>query len=296
MGNHGFLYQKYETKSKLQSFLNKELKNQEKLFTELDFLKINVSTWNLAGSIPVNDTDISKWLFPFEQNYLPDMFVIGFQEIVPLTAKNIMQNKNLNQVAYWEKTIQQCLDENTKFFQDTEHYVRVADEKLVGVHIALYIKKCLRRHLKDIAVSKIKLGLGSIGNKGSCAVRFRYKDSTLAFACCHLESGHSIEVEKLRRNQLEQVIRTSFINERGTNMFKYSWRYHDIKVIFGDLNFRLSQDVTSETALKCLELGDFQKLQAFDEFVKFRGLNRKKKGLLGTYTEGTITFPPTYKY
>jgi|TARA_B110000285_G_C15108387_1_gene609457 hypothetical protein len=60
----------------------------------LDFLKINVASWNLGGVKPLEDIDISKWLFPFDQNYLPDLFIIGFQEIIPLTAKNVVQNKN----------------------------------------------------------------------------------------------------------------------------------------------------------------------------------------------------------
>ena len=37
---------------------------------------------------------------------------------------------------------------------------------------------------------------------------------------------------------MEQIIKTAYINERGTNMLQYNWQSHDIKVIFGDLNFR----------------------------------------------------------
>lgn len=75
----------------MQVFINRELLKQESLFTSLDFLKINVSSWNLGGVIPLKRTDITKWLLPFDTNYQPDMFVVGFQEIVPLTAKNVMQ-------------------------------------------------------------------------------------------------------------------------------------------------------------------------------------------------------------
>lgn len=74
--------------------INRELFKQEGLFTSLDFLKINVSSWNLGGVVPMDDVDLTKWLFPFGQSYQPDMFVVGFQEIVPLTAKNIVQNNN----------------------------------------------------------------------------------------------------------------------------------------------------------------------------------------------------------
>jgi len=60
-----------------------------------------VSSWNLGGVKPLEKIDISKWLFPFDDDYIPDMFVIGMQEIVPLTAMNVVANKNTSQVEYW---------------------------------------------------------------------------------------------------------------------------------------------------------------------------------------------------
>ena len=71
--------------------INKELDRWEGLYTSLDFLKINVSSWNMGGVIPMGEElDLKKWLFPFDLGYQPDMFVIGFQEVVPLTAQNIV--------------------------------------------------------------------------------------------------------------------------------------------------------------------------------------------------------------
>jgi hypothetical protein len=53
----------------MQIFINKELVKQESIFTSLDFLKINVNTWNLGGVTPLEDTEITKWLLPFDQSY-----------------------------------------------------------------------------------------------------------------------------------------------------------------------------------------------------------------------------------
>ena len=33
------------------------------------------------------------------------------------------------------------------------------------------------------------MGKGGLGNKGACCISFTYKNSSLAFACCHLMSG-----------------------------------------------------------------------------------------------------------
>ena len=95
-----------------------------------------------------------------------------------------------------------------------------------------------------MATSVIKLGIGdTFGNKGSCSIRLKYKESTLAFACCHLESGRKEKMQEIRKGQIESVIKNSFIKERGTNMQKYDWQSHDIKMIFGDLNFRSTLDL-----------------------------------------------------
>ena len=163
-------------------------------------------------------TNITKWLLPFDTNYQPDMFVVGFQEIVPLTAKNVMQQKNQTQTQYWDDQIKKCLDEHTEFFQESEKYVQIRSQDLVGVFISIYIKRCLRPFVKEIAVSRVKFGYANMANKGACSIRFKYKDSSLAFASSHLDSGIGPGLDTNRRQQLETIIKNSFIYERGTNM------------------------------------------------------------------------------
>lgn len=87
----------------------------EALYTSLDFIKINVSSWNMGGVKPMEDIDINKWLFPFENDFMPEIFVLGFQEIIGLNVTNVvMSNKNKeSRVAYWDKIIQKSLDKRT---------------------------------------------------------------------------------------------------------------------------------------------------------------------------------------
>ena len=111
-----------------------------------------------------------------------------------------------------------CLDHNTQFHQESDKYVKIREENLVGIMIVMYVKRCIRPFIKDIAASKIKLGRANMGNKGSCSIRFKYKDSTLTFAAAHLESGRREGLDVARRNHLETIIKNSYIHERGTNM------------------------------------------------------------------------------
>ena len=135
-----------------------------------------------------------------------------------------------------------------------------------------------------------------MGNKGACSIRFKYKDSTMTFAAAHLESGRGEGHDAARRNMLETIIKNSYINERGTNMSWYAWQSHDIKVIFGDLNFRPTLALDEEQCHRLVEQDDIQSLQYYDEFIQFMNQPKHKKGLLRHYKEGTITYGPSYKY
>lgn len=66
LGKNGDEHQNYDVSKKLQNYIDFELMQNEALFTSLDFLKINVSSWNLGGVKPMGDIDIKKWLFPFD--------------------------------------------------------------------------------------------------------------------------------------------------------------------------------------------------------------------------------------
>ena len=43
-------------------------------------------------------------------------------------------------------------------------------------------------------------------------------------------------------------------------MQQYSWQSHDIKVFFGDMNFRNLMNLEMETAMKLIEQDDIQSL------------------------------------
>ncbi|KAL4557693.1 hypothetical protein LXL04_035880 [Taraxacum kok-saghyz] len=79
-------------------------------------LKVSVSTWNVGGKLPPEDLDISNLL---DVDNPSDIYVIGFQEIIPLNAGNIFGAEDNRPVPIWEnairKTLTKILPENTKF-------------------------------------------------------------------------------------------------------------------------------------------------------------------------------------
>ncbi|KAL6840561.1 hypothetical protein ACP4OV_030371 [Aristida adscensionis] len=70
-------------------------------------LRICAGTWNVAGKLPPADLDIQEWL---DMEEPADIYVIGFQEIVPLNAGNIFGAEDNRPVAMWEHIIRETLN------------------------------------------------------------------------------------------------------------------------------------------------------------------------------------------
>ncbi|KAM3299502.1 hypothetical protein ACQJBY_040809 [Aegilops geniculata] len=70
-------------------------------------LRIFVGTWNVGGRVPPTDLDIQEWLAMEEP---ADIYVLGFQEIVPLNAGSIFGAEDDHPVADWEHIIRETLN------------------------------------------------------------------------------------------------------------------------------------------------------------------------------------------
>ncbi|KAL1295403.1 hypothetical protein HN51_056289 [Arachis hypogaea] len=70
-------------------------------------LRICVGTWNVGGEAPPDDLDIDDWLCI---NHPADIYVLGFQEIVPLNPGNIFGAEDTRRVPKWENIIRETLN------------------------------------------------------------------------------------------------------------------------------------------------------------------------------------------
>ena len=65
---------------------------------------------------------------------------------------------------------------------------------------------------------------------------------------------------------------------------------HNVKVFFGDMNFRLA--MPRNQVIQAIEAKEYRKLMAVDELYR----NGMKNSVLKTCQEGQLLFEPTYKY
>ncbi|XP_059075807.1 type I inositol polyphosphate 5-phosphatase 2 isoform X1 [Cryptomeria japonica] len=74
-------------------------------------IKISVGTWNVAGRLPTFDLDIGEWLDIKEP---ADVYVLGFQEVVPLNAGNVFGAEDNSPISEWEALIRKTLNQASK--------------------------------------------------------------------------------------------------------------------------------------------------------------------------------------
>lgn len=73
-------------------------------------VRATIGTWNVAGRTPDEDLEIDEWLC---MNEPADMYILGFQEVVPLSAGNVLGAENRRPIRKWEMIIRRTLNRNT---------------------------------------------------------------------------------------------------------------------------------------------------------------------------------------
>jgi hypothetical protein len=217
------------------------------------------------------------WLLPNKDMKTPDIYIIGLQEIVSLNAKNIVLSSNSSKVDFWKYLIIRNLGEIDK-------YVLLKSLDLVGIYLCVFIKESLKENVRNIDSLIVKSGLlGTMGNKGSCMMRFNYLDTSIAISCNHLAAGAS--QVSARISELTDILTKTFNTKK-----EVKFREHDIQFIFGDLNFRIDLDMN--TCLQMINANNLQALSIYDQLSKAKSVSSSLIDL----DEGNLNFPPTYKY
>ncbi|KAL3598740.1 hypothetical protein D5086_006658 [Populus alba] len=157
-------------------------------------------------------------------------------------------------------------------------YVRIVSKQMVGIYVSIWVRKRLRRHINNLEVSPVGVGLmGYMGNK-----------SRLCFVCSHLTSGQKDGAEQRRNADVSEIIRrTRFSSILDTSQAqtipsRIFW--------FGDLNYRLNMLDT--------EVRKLVAMKQWDELINSDQLSRELSSgrVFEGWKEGAINFPPTYKY
>ncbi|XP_042419571.1 type IV inositol polyphosphate 5-phosphatase 9-like [Zingiber officinale] len=274
--------------------------------------RLFVSTWNVGGLLPSDDAELEEWLDIKNGHY--DIYILGFQEVVPLNARNVLGPKNRRVLERWSSLIRKSLnklpssklhegkqkvhpmkeeEEEEKEGGHAQEFECVASKQMVGILVSVWARSDLRRCISHRSIACVGCGvMGCLGNKGSVSIRFLLHETSFCFACCHFASGGK-EGDEVKRNTnaMEILSRTTFPSSPPPPLdLPQKITDHDRVFLFGDLNYRISLPNASTRSL--MEQNRWSILLQKDQLR----MEFSKGKLFEDWQEGAITFFPTYKY
>jgi hypothetical protein len=284
---------------------------REAEFTEYRPVRVLVGTWNVNGKT-VNQ-DLSAWLTDGGDGSeagtcLPDVYVVGLQEMVSLTGANVvLQMQCATRAKEWCALLQGTLRDACGG-RDT--FELVASRYLVGVFIAVLVKKKYLPYLSGVQAGTVAVGLlGVAGNKGAAAVRFRLFDTPFCFVCAHLAASrdavaarnadfHTVNAKMEFRDEARAEAAAAAAGEGGGGgggASSFGVFDHDCLVWLGDFNYRIAESVPTDKVFELCAAGTpaaLESLRRADQLNMERAAGRAFQG----FSEGALRFRPTYKF
>ena len=165
--------------------LKTNLNEHKEEFSEIENILLYTATWNTSSTEPskISQINLDSLLIPKDTKIVPDIYFVGFQEVVKLNATNIIMTgeDKLQQILNeWDKKVYESISKIGK-------YRKLVIMNLVGINFLSYILEEKFDKVKNISKKIVKTGFGgTTGNKGSCVINFDYENTNFCVACSHL--------------------------------------------------------------------------------------------------------------
>ncbi|XP_022773448.1 type IV inositol polyphosphate 5-phosphatase 3-like isoform X2 [Durio zibethinus] len=170
-------------------------------------------------------------------------------------------------------------------------YVRIVSKQMVGIFLTIWVRRSLRRHVRNLKVSTVGVGvMGYIGNKGSISVSMSIYQTFFCFICSHLTSGEKDGDELKRNADVQEILRRTHFHSLSAIELPRSIHDHERIIWLGDLNYRLN--LLYHKTLDLISKMEWSKLIEEDQLVRELRKGRTFDG----WAEGALNFAPTYKY
>ena len=291
------------TKMSFRPFIYKSQLLNKSISQDLK-LKLFIGTYNVSAMKKeelISKFNINYFLFPekiskyLSKDNLPDLYVISFEEIVELNAGNVLISSNNELIELYKSKIVSELCKN-------ESYDFLMQKNLVGILIFILVKSKLHDEIKNLNITETKTGILGFGNKGNYMVKFKFKNKDFVFVTGHLSAGDEKNDFDKRTNELTNIFQN--LTEENKTMKNLLY------FICGDLNFRIYLPIEKFYEIcnyndnnnyknkdKEKGISEIQAKKYIYELKKYDEMSLiKEKFSDYNLKEGTINFPPTYKY
>ena len=281
-------------------------------------------TWNCAGRAYGGPADgLLAWLAP-DPASPPDVVCVALQEMVPLSARNVMLHRGSDAVDAWAARILGALatvDARGGVAQGKGSkggFVVVARGQLVGVGLVVAAREAVAAGMRGPA-QVVTRGVGLLGvaaNKGVVCASFALWDTRVAVVAAHLSSGDEAAAKRHAEfnDVSERVVfpvttsddvngldagvaeaRAALRDDLGDVLPAGRLGAHDVVFWMGDLNYRFGHEgagADGARVRRLVESEDWEALMALDQLRHAQAAGRA----FSSYQEMAPCFMPSYKW
>lgn len=259
------------------TIVKSQLLQKEEDYTYIQNFRFFVGTYNVNGQSPKEC--LRPWLSHSTQ--APDVYCVGFQELD--LSKEAFFFLDTPKEEEWFKAVSESLHPGAK-------YAKVKLIRLVGIMLLLYIKQEHAAYVSEVEAETVGTGImGRMGNKGGVAIRFQLHNTSICVVNSHL-AAHTEEYERRNQDYKDICSRMQF-SQVDPSLPPLTISKHDVILWLGDLNYRI-EELDVEKVKKLVEEKAFQTLYAYDQLK----IQVAARTVFEGFTEGELTFQPTYKY
>ncbi|BHF77309.1 hypothetical protein SprV_0602041300, partial [Sparganum proliferum] len=313
----------YRTRLDSDLFVRRLLEEREADYCSWKTLKVFIGSWNVNGR---QDTSVKldEWMsFPETHQPPADIYVFGFQEL-DLSLGGMALNKATASPfeSQWLRQLESAhggllrqspaptafgdsgggggvkipaRSQRRRWSKQTGGgFRRLPIVRLAGLLLIVYVSRRLytRAHVSEICLQSVPTGMFNVmGNKGAVGLRLTVYNCSMCFVNCHLAAGVA---NKERRIQDYTEIMRKMEFERRTSTGETQFLRipeHDQLFFFGDMNYRIVGLTPAENVGSIIRR-TYEPLLKNDELLNLRNSGR----IMQNFSEGKITFPPTYKF